>query len=204
MTSTLPPLYSKIVNLLPPGRHNYVSPAAVIAVCLQESNGSPTFLLSDAQCKDNLKAAMAITTLPQQLLIDALTIKSGVLAGQIAKFRCEPGYWEWTATKQIPSVSLRFLCSCSIGIGQQMIRWVLPATKDAWDEFVESFKTNVDIQLEYLIKALEKLLGETEGDLFKAYKGYNSGDIYSTNPDVIERAKHVVALRDKAQLMLQG
>lgn len=204
MMTTLPPLYEKVKTMLPPGKYNYVSPAAVIAVCLQESGGVPTFNSSDALFHQNLQAAASVTTLPPTMILDYVKIQEGPLAGQIAKFRFEPGYWVWAGSQGLPSINLRFLCSCSFGVGQQMMRWVLPQNKDRWEGFVENFKGSLNTQLTYVIETLERLLGETEGDLFKAYKAYNSGTATSVDIQVMRRATRVVELRDKVQEQLQG
>ena len=204
MNTSLPGLLPQIITMLPPGKFQYASPAAVMAVCLQESEGDPTFSLLEKQCEDNLAVAAKATTFDMSLLIGALKIQSGTYQGKLAKFRFEPGYWHWAAGQTTNSTSLRFLISCSLGVGQQMMRWVLPTDELEWGRFIERFKSDVGLQLTYVVGSLDKLLGETEGDLFRAYKGYNSGNINSKDPQVILRALHVVELRDKIQQQLPG
>jgi Mac 1 len=204
MVQDLPPLYSTIIGMMPPGKYTYATAPAVIAVCMNESGGVPTFNRTEILFQQNMGVAVQTTTLPKQLLEDALKIDDGPLVGQIAKFRFEPGYWDWTKNLGLPSVTLRFLCSCSFGVGQMMMRWILPPDKTKWEAFIERYKGDVNFQLNYVIETLERWLADSEGDLFKAYKAYNSGKADSTDPAVIQRATHVVALRAEIQHKLQG
>lgn len=199
----LPKIYKQIIARVG-NADAHIGPADIIAVALQESGGCPVFAPKDDLYRANMDAAMKETTLPEALLLDALIIKSGLYQGQIAKFRFEPGYWAWSKTQGLPSPTLRFLCSCSFGIGQQMIRWVLPADKNSWPVFIENFKSDTDIQITYLLLKLRTLMIENNGSLRIAYKAYNSGNPQSRDDAVIARALHVAKLRDIVEQQLKG
>ncbi len=204
MSIDLPPLYKEVINHLPTKPVHYTTPAVMIAVFLQESEGSPTFTPLDDLYKANMAAATKYTTLPELMLMDALLIKSGPLAKSIAKFRFEPSYWAWSGGHQLSSPTERFLASCSFGVGQQMMRWVLPPKTSDWLSYIENFKGNVDLQITTAIDKISDLMRVTNGDLFEAYKGYNSGNIKTADPAVIDRALNVVRLRDMVQKQLAG
>lgn len=200
---SIPTFYQEVIARV--GKSDpHIQPADVIAVCLQESTGDPVFHPSDPLYRDNINAAIKETTLPEALLLDALLIKSGPYKGQISKFRFEPSYWLWTKSQQLPSPTLRFLCSCSFGVGQQMMRWVLPPKKTDWLPFIENFKGDVDVQVTYVMLKLRSLLIQTDGSLYKAYKAYNSGDPNSKDDAVTARALHVKKLRDIVEQQLKG
>jgi hypothetical protein len=138
---------------------------------------------------------MAATKLPELLLLQALLINEGPLKGRIAKFRLEPGYWEWSKTQNLPSPTDRFLASCSFGVGQQMMRWVLPLETKKWPAVIENFKGSIDVQLSYLITNLRTLLINNNGSILKSYRAYNSGNPNSKDPVVIARALQVKSLK---------
>jgi hypothetical protein len=198
----LPTLYTAAVAKV--GKDPHIAAADVIAVCLQESGGQATFSPQESLYRDNMAAAVSWTTLPEELLLDALLIKQGPWSGQIAKFRFEPSYWQWAGQQKLPSPTDRFLCSCSFGVGQQMMKWVLPQRVQDWPVFIDNFKSTLDIQLTYLMINLRTLLINNGGSLNKAYRAYNSGNPNSKDPDVIKRALHVVKLRDIVVKQLRG
>jgi len=203
--TAFPYLYTAVIKKIPMApEYKILPPSAVIAVCIQESKGVPTFNEKDELYALNLDAAAKGTKLPPSLLRDAMKIKQGPLTGAVAKFRFEPSYWEWSGKHGLSSPTERFLCSCSIGIGQQMMRWVLPADEKEWLPFIENFKGNVDTQLSFCIKEMHRLMVATKGDLFRAYKGYNSGNIDSKNADVVRRALRVVNLASIVDKQLKG
>ena len=194
-------LTALIDNHMPAGKYHYVTRSAAAAVCLKESGGEPIFSTASAHLlKDNLRAAMTTTGLPEAMILDAMKIRAGALADKTAKFRCEPAYWAWAKTQKLPSATERFQVSCSVGIGQQMLRWVLPPNQQgAWPSLIEQFMSDVDVQIVQLLGHLEALLKQSEGDLLHAYCAYNSGNPKSTDPAVLSRAQRVVSLRDEIE-----
>ena len=197
-------IYPRIVTALGAGKYEYLTPPMAFAVTLEETSGVPIFQPTDSLYHANLVSGMRTTTLPAALIRDAMLIKGGPYEGQIAKFRLEPAYWSWTAKLRLASVTERILCSCSFGVGQKMMRWMLPTNRDRWLIVIEDFKGNVDQQIRQLAVDLEILLQITHGDLQGAYKGYNSGNTASQDPNVVMRAQHVVALAAEIKKQLGG
>lgn len=194
-----PDYYTEAKALVATGKYPHVIAADIIAVCMNESHGQPTFSSYDPLYRINLNDAVHVTKLPVGMLKDALSIKGGPWHGKAAKFRLEPGYWEWALQQQLDTPSEKFLCACSIGIAQQMMRWILPAGEGNWSSFINDFMGSLSLQMAYLAGNLEKLLIEANGDLLKAYKAYNSGDMNSSDPAVIARANRVIAYRSQVQ-----
>jgi hypothetical protein len=198
---SLPVFYQKVIAKLP---NNMDMAASVIAVCVQESKCCPTFSVSDPLYQANLKAAADYTKLPPLLIQEAAMIKQGPLRGFLGKFRFEPGYWAWSGEHQLPSATDRFLVSCSWGVGQQMMRWVVPSAVDTWPEWVEEFKGSVSLQVDQVIHELGRLLVETNGDLLRAYKGYNSGNISCKDIAVMTRALRVIQFKDIVEKQIKA
>jgi len=199
----LPSFTPKVVKMLSTAKYKYITPAIVIAVCLQESGGDPCFEPQDALLGENLRAASVTTTLPIAMIVDAMKIQAGIYKGKIAKFRLEPSYWIWTGKQKLSSPTERLLCACSFGVGQKMMRWIVIGNPDDWIGQIEQFKSSLDTQLAYLIHDMDRLLSSTQGDLLQAYKGYNSGYVNSVDPAVVARAQNVVALAKEVETQLR-
>src|ERR1700722_16078966 len=154
-----------------------VTPEDAVAVCHQESNLNPIFSHDDPLFIQNIGAAYNESKLPRQMIWEAILIKKGPYSGQMSKFRFEPSYWDWAIKQRCNSLQLMLQMACSFGIAQQMMRWaVTPGKPEEWTAYVENFKADTGLQLKFLIAQLDKFLAGNEGDLFKAYKQYNSGD----------------------------
>jgi len=191
-------LYEQAKELIKIADYKHVTPEDVIAVCEKESGCNPIFQHEDPLFIANMGAAYEGSKLPRQMIWEAILIKKGPYSGHMAKFRFEPAYWEWSGTQRCNSLQLRIQLSCSFGIGQQMMRWIIPHGKpDEWIAFIENFKADTGMQLKYLLSNLNKLLQKTGNDLDHAYRGYNSGDINSDNLAVLVRAENVVKARNK-------
>lgn len=201
------PPYSDLINqlkgLINPTDYKCVTIADALAVCQQESDCIPVFKVDDPLFAVNLGTAVKTTGLPKTMIGEAITIRKGPYVGQMAKFRLEPSYWDWAQKQRLNSLQMMLMMSCSFGVGQQMMRWAVPAGQvETWTAFVENFKADTGLQLQYLLGNLKKLLDEAEGDLDRAYRGYNSGDINSQNLAVMARAANVVKLRNEIQSAL--
>lgn len=110
------------------------------------------------------------------------------LIGKFAKFRFEYGYWENRDIARLPNEQ-RFYASCSWGV----VQFMGPNISKEYDaSFIRRFAADIPLQLLYGAGELDKLLTRTDGDLFRAYKAYNSGNPESQDPEVIARANAVV------------
>lgn len=171
----------------------YLTPAILYAVIMQESGGVPYFNETDKQFNINMGSAILNSSLSPNQIKTIITIPDNIngividpfMAGKMAKFRFEKGYW-----KKFPELDpvTRFRVSCSWGISQVMGANI-SKTKGLQ---IQLFSANIKQQLSWTANELERLLRLASGDVFKMYKGYNSGNINSTNLDVINRAREVV------------
>lgn len=156
-----------------PRRH--VKIEDVLAVIKKESGFSPIFNPNDLLYKQNLRAAQRITGLPATEIIAAVRIPSGEFKGELAKFRCEPGYWEWAKKFTRPARD-EFLLSCSFGLGQKMARWLVANTPEAtWMQTVVKFMGDVPTQLLYICGDLDALMIAAGGNKPVAFTRYNEG-----------------------------
>lgn len=191
------PLYKQCEELIKVNEYKYVTAADAVAIAHQESSGVPVFHYEDPLFVANMGAAYEGSKLPKQMIWEAVLIKKGPFSGQISKFRFEPAYWEWSGTQRCNSLQLRLQMSCSFGLGQQMMRWIVPKGKpEDWTNFIENFKADTEMQLKYLLSNINKLLENNGNDLALAYAAYNSGNAHSKNLAVLARAQSVVSFRD--------
>lgn len=161
---------------------------------MQESGGVAIFNPTDKLFKSNLKTAKSISLLPEDKILEIITIPGKVgdfvvpkeLAGKVAKFRLEPGYW---AKYKDRDPETRFRMSASWGLTQVMGANI--ATGSSANLNILHFSANIEWQLRKAADMLEKLLILSKGDINKMYRGYNSGNINSLNPAVLLRAAAV-------------
>lgn len=190
----------------------HVTPAILCAFVQQESGGVPYFVdhKPGSIYRMNLAAALKIahrnpktgkieripTGLTEQDIRAIITIPNklgewevpSIMRGQLAKFRFEPGYW-----RKFPQLELhdRFIYSCSWGLVQFMGPNISPVPDRQGIDFIKRFMADVDLQLMYAAGMIDQLLVRADGDVNKAYRGYNSGNVHSTDPAVIARANNV-------------
>jgi hypothetical protein len=190
----------------------FVTPAILCSFVQQESNGVPYFIdhKPGSLFRMNLNAAMKInyrnpktgkiekvsTGLSEKDIRGLITIPNKLgewevppaMRGQLAKFRFEPGYW-----RKFPQLELhdRFIYSCSWGLVQFMGPNISPVPDKQGIDFIKRFMADVDLQLMYAAGMIDQLLVKANGDVNKAYRGYNSGNVNSTDPAVIQRATNV-------------
>jgi hypothetical protein len=133
-----------------------------------------------------------------------------VLVGRPAKFRFEYGYWKRLG--HLPKMQ-RFRMASSWGLVQFMGpniigRWQGdgdPSNGDKdedRDRFIQRFAADIPLQLLYAAGMIDELLEQAGGDVDGAYRGYNSGDVNSSRPDVIARAKAVAKSHEQLKLQL--
>ena len=170
-------LIAKVHRIVSSRKRRHVTSADVLAVMQKESSGVPIFKPEDALFKANLKAAMDITGCTKEEILKIMTIEYGPLQGQIAKFRCEPGYWQWAERlKGSWSKTERMLLACSLGVGQKMVRWLTSGVAGAeWIKFSRQFAGNIDLQIQYCAGDLDSLLSGCQGNRAVAYTLYNEG-----------------------------
>jgi hypothetical protein len=85
-----------------------------------------------------------------------------------------------------------------------MMRWVLPEDQRQWYNYIESFKGDVDAQIDRLILNFRNCLIANGGNIYYAYMEYNSGNPRCSDPVVKARALHVKALRAIVEQQLRG
>ena len=149
------------------------------------------------------------TGLTEKDIRDIITIPAKVgdwdvpaaMRGQLAKFRFEPGYW-----KKFPHLDKtdRFIYSCSWGLVQFMGPNIAPEPDEQGIAFIKRFMADVDLQLSYAAGMIDQLLVRAKGDVNKAYRGYNSGNVNSDNPAVVARANNVQKLLRQIEEQIKG
>ena len=191
----------------------FLTPAILLAVVLQESRGVPYFTDTKPGSLYALNVADAIvhtvrdghgnpirqvvTGLKEPEIRQAIIIPEIVdgwrvprsMVGQRAKFRFEYGYWQNYGHLEKMH---RFRMSCSWGLTQIMGPNITDQLiGDPADLFIQRFAADVALQLLYGAGIIEGLLEKSHGSVDHAYRGYNSGQIDSTSVAVINRAKAV-------------
>lgn len=170
-------LISKVKEVLAARPRKHVRLSDVLAVIEHESHGSAIFRTTDLQYQQNLNAAAKITGMSSDAIRKAAVIQSGPFKGCIAKFRCEPGYYAWAKTlKNRPwTAEEKFLLSCSFGLGQKMMRWLVSGTAPGdWMSIIRQFMGSVNLQIAYCAGDLEQLIARY-GDREVAFTCYNAG-----------------------------
>ncbi|HEY9792076.1 MAG TPA: hypothetical protein V6D22_16840 [Candidatus Obscuribacterales bacterium] len=210
-------------------RH-FITPAILLAVVNQESHCANLFIDTKPGGQYALNVQDAIThkvrdktgkvinkiatglkeseirqfiTLPDQ--IDGWQVPKE-FAGQKSKFRFEYGWWQHAAYTKLPKQE-RFALSTSWGLVQFMGFNIVGNSGKTGDEaikLIQRFAADVLMQLEYAAGTLDTLLIRANGDVFKMYKGYNSGDVDSEDPAVIARAKAVAASAIQIDTEIKG
>jgi hypothetical protein len=158
----------------------YVRLSDVLAVVQQESHFVSWFGVGEAQYQSNLNAAKNITNFEATDISSYMTITSGDNVNKVAKFRCEPGYWDMVSAKGWDDQTKLYM-SCSIGLGQKMIYYYADpkGTSAEIKASVDPFKADEDLQLRTCAKDLELWLKAAGGDRKMAFTAYNSGHIGS-------------------------
>jgi hypothetical protein len=200
----------------------YITPAILLAVIMQESGGCCYFLdlKSASQFKMNVYGAMAYNkkdsdgkinriytgfnenNIRNMSIIDPKIqdfIVNKQLVGKIAKFRFEPTYWE-KYSHLVPET--RFIFSCSWGLPQFMGSNISKVLDDIGALYIKRWRADIALQLETASTFIDELLEQSKGDVNRMYRGYNSGDINSTSPEVIYRADAVEKSDHVYQLQL--
>jgi hypothetical protein len=207
-----PGLVAKARKAVDAKPRTHVTPEILCAFVLQESAGIPYFVDTKpgsifrsnvnaaisykAKLKDNGGIIRVSTGLTEPEIRAAITLPDkvglfdvpAIMRGKMAKFRFEPGYW-----KKFPALSKidRFLYSSSWGCVQFMGPNISKNPDRAGIEYIKRFMADVDLQLLHGAGMVDDLLKKSHGDVNLAYRGYNSGNIHSTDPAVISRANNV-------------
>lgn len=206
----------------------HVTPAMLLAVCDQESHCMPYFVDTKPGSQYALNMGEAIvhkvrdkhgnvleripTSLKESEIRGYITLPEEVdgwkvpkeLAGQRAKWRFEYGWWKHYG--KMTNREERFMLSSSWGLVQFMgFNIIGNSGKTGGDAiaFIRKFACDVPLQLLYAAGMFDDLLTDADGDLLRAYKGYNSGKIDSQDPAVIARAKAVVANAARIKLQIK-
>lgn len=174
--------------------------ADVLAVIDKESHGVPVFRGSDPLFRMNLNMVLHFTqrnypAIREPDIRRIITIPDGPLKHQWCKFRFEQNYFGWA--RQYASgllVEHCVLLSCSVGLGQQMLRYVvqgLPALEGI--EVAYKFMGDVSEQIRWVIGNLEQNHSDDKRLQFARYNGGPSvkvgGKVYSTyGNDVFQRS----------------
>lgn len=214
-----------------PRRH--VTPAHLLAVVQQESGGVPYFIdtkpgglyaanvqmaveyfkwRKDTKTGQRVRVGPFRTGFNRQEIHELITIPGRVgdwiapkdLQGKPAKFRFEYSYWESRKFQHL-SPEDRFYMASSWGLVQFMGPNITgQATTPEAIQFIRRFTADIPMQLLYGAGMLDDLLAQAGGDLHKAYRGYNSGDIDSQQPAVIARADNVVKNYQRIKQQIGG
>lgn len=171
----------------------------LLSVLEQESGVDPFFEKSDNQYKQNMRVASGALGMTETQVSKLITTSSG----KIAKFRLEPSWFFSRKTEHLPKEKRFYYCS-SVGMGQIMGFNLLNKTPthqyaSTWLEFA----SNPIAQIKRTAQDFDALLVKAKLDpkikdkslknlVFKAYVGYNAGNIHSTNKDAQKRAQEVV------------
>lgn len=192
---------------------SFVTPSVLLAFVMQESHGVPYFedtkpgslysinvhdAMFPARCDEHGTIIERLNTgLLEKEIRQAIIIApdingyrpSRAMIGQPAKFRFELS--QWNRFGSLPKMQ-RFRMACSWGLVQFLgVNIVGKLTDDTADEFIQRFAADTAMQLLYASGMIDELLVRTHGDVDRAYKGYNSGDIDSHNAKVMARSKAV-------------
>lgn len=158
----------------------------VMGVIKQESGGVPYFTGAEQLFKWNLEAAHKITGLPIDQLKTGLIIPAGVgafntppeMAGKFLKFRCEPGslYWGWSRRLTGFGPTEKFLLACSLGMGQQMVRYLTPGLeRQFWTGRILRFGCDPGQQVEWVHGNLRDEVKRGTIDPVLVFARYNGG-----------------------------
>lgn len=156
----------------------FVTVPDILATVQKESGFCSYFNESDQLFKDNRAAAARIAKIEPAKIVQHCIIPEGQLKGKIGKFRCEPGYWTWSSSlKPLPATEQeRFLLSCSFGLGQKMMRWLVGNTpREKWFDLIQDFMGDEEQQLLYCAGDLEQLMAGVKGNKEVAFTRYNEG-----------------------------
>jgi hypothetical protein len=161
-----------------------VTIADVLAVIMKESSGVPTFTGKEALYRANLRAAdgwrengtWRSTDTTEQEIAQAFIIPDGPLKGLRAKFRFERSYWyKWALPlaqehKSLFTPTDLVVLSSSVGLGQQMIRYVVEHHKPQ-DMLAAArrFMGDVAEQIRWVIGNLQRIHNEDKQLMFARY-----------------------------------
>jgi hypothetical protein len=173
----------------------FVSVADMLAVVEHESGGVLYFNRNDRLLKDNLKAAVKITGLPEVEILSVMQIQAGAYKNFLAKFRCEPGYYK---NNKGTTPEEKLLLSCSFGLGQKMTPFLVnKLPKPEWVPFIKNFMGNATLQLLYVAGDLDALMKGASGDKPLAFARYNGGPGIKPGGKVYDKYGIPVAKRAK-------
>ena len=156
-----------------------VSKYDVAAVAIQESMGVAFFCTCDSLYKQNLLALSVGSGCDQRRFINYITVQNGASKGEIPKFRFEASWFRLVnhddKTKDFP-LEKRALYSCSIGIGQQSLYYLMKAHQhDDFETFLDNFISSEGMQLRQLLYVLQGEVSGAKGDKALAFTRYNQG-----------------------------
>ena len=180
----------------------HVTTSDVVAVAMQESHGVPTFTPWDVQFKLNLRTAVRVTGMSEADIRKLIIIPADVngwktpaiMVDKFAKFRLEPSYWG--VNRELENAD-RFYKSCSWGLGQLM------GVHLSDTAHIRRFMADVSDQALWIAGMIDSLMTASDGSLFRAYKGYNSGNTESQNKDVIARANSVCIFKNQVEAQIK-
>lgn len=151
----------------------------VAAVCIKESMGNPFFCPCDTLFKVNLNALALGSTVNGAAFTDFIRIKSGGNKGSIPKFRFEASWFklvEYDAALRHLSRMQKALYSCSIGVGQKSILYLMEGHKAPYDaSYLDQFLCDPDMQVRQVMADLAQCLRSAGGKRALAFTKYNAG-----------------------------
>jgi hypothetical protein len=198
-------LISAVKKVFAEKPRHHCSVADVIAVIQKESGGVATFRGSDPLFRMNLNMVLnwskhRAPSLTEQRFRQTITIPDGPLRTMWCKFRFEAVYVEWARpyarSAQLTDEQM-ILLSSSVGLGQQMLRFVvqhLPATEGL--ALAYKFMGDTNEQIRWVIGNLEQNHHADKKLQFARYNGGPgvriNGKVYSTyGADVLARSEKI-------------
>ncbi|MBY0548735.1 MAG: hypothetical protein K2W95_15805 [Candidatus Obscuribacterales bacterium] len=180
MTVNIPPHIIELAQHVHAAKSRRFVTVADILGCVQKESGFCSYFNeSDKLFKDNKAAAARIAKIEPAKIVEYCVIPNGPLEDKIGKFRCEPGYWTWSSNLK-PAGRFgeqeRFLLSCSFGLGQKMMRWLVANTPTlTWFSLIQKFMGDEEMQLLYCAGDLDSLMVGAGGNKPVAFTRYNEG-----------------------------
>lgn len=167
-------LVARVKKVYEASAHTGVDLAEVLAVIQKESAGVPYFYGSEVIFRPNIKMIRDKHPLTEHQIQQLILIPSGELKGKWSKFRYEHHYLPW-AKAYAPQLTPaeQALLSCSVGLGQQMLRFVVQKHPPA-EAMTRAYKFMGDID-EQIRWVIGNLRDNWSKDRQLVYARYNGG-----------------------------
>jgi hypothetical protein len=151
----------------------------VAAICIMESAGKPFWSDGDMLLKANVLSLQTTAKVTAKEFIEYVRVKEGPNKGQIPKFRFEASWFRLVQTdNRFASFSpvQKALWSCSIGIGQQSIYYLMHNNeKTAEDPYLLLFMRDPGMQVRHVFAYISSATRHADGEKALAFTRYNSG-----------------------------